>query len=118
MSAKEIDARVRSMVGDLEFVVLGKVDQGPLVSLLGKPKKLSTYLIGNPVLANRMFEQRPDVGLYAPLRVAIYEDDRGTSHFTYDRPTSILAQFEDGRIQAVAKILDQKMASLAEYLAQ
>jgi uncharacterized protein (DUF302 family) len=65
-----------------------------------------------------MFEQRPDVGLYAPLRVAIYEDDRGTSHFTYDRPTSILAQFEDGRIQAVAKILDQKMASLAEYLAQ
>jgi len=66
-TAKEIEAKVQSMAGDLEFMILGKIDQGPLVSLLGKPKKMTTYLIGNPVLANRMYEQHPAVGLYAPL---------------------------------------------------
>ncbi|MGH9875807.1 MAG: DUF302 domain-containing protein, partial [Pyrinomonadaceae bacterium] len=105
-------------VGDLGFMILGKIDQGPLVSLLGKPKKMTTYLIGNPVLANRMFEQHPGVGLYAPLRGSIYEDYEGKSHFTYDRPSTVLEQFENSEIRAVAKMLDEKMASLAAYLTQ
>jgi len=115
-TAKEIEAKVQSMAGDLEFMILGKIDQGPLVSLLGKPKKMTTYLIGNPVLANRMYEQHPAVGLYAPLRASAYQDDWGKSHFTYDRPSSLLAQFENTQIQAVGKILDEKMASLADTL--
>ena len=117
-AAGEIEAKVQSMVGDLGFVILGKIDQGPLVSLLGKPKKMTTYLIGNPVLANRMFEQHPGVGLYAPLRASIYEDYKGKSHFTYDRPSTVLEQFNNSEIRAVARMLDEKMASLADYLTQ
>src|SRR5262245_4594975 len=56
-SAVEIEARVQSSAGDLEFMQLGRIDQGTITSLLGKPKKMTTYLLGNPVLANRMFEQ-------------------------------------------------------------
>jgi uncharacterized protein (DUF302 family) len=118
VAAREIDAKVQSMVGDLGFMILGKIHEGPLVSLLGKPKKLTTYLIGNPVLANRMFEQQPEIGLYAPLRAAIYEDYKGKAHFTYDRPSSLLGQFENSQIQEVGNILDEKMAGLAEYLTQ
>jgi len=117
-SVREIEAKVQAMAGDLGFMVLGKIDQGPLVSLLGKPKKMTTYLIGNPVLANRMFEQHPGVGLYAPLRASIYEDYEGRSHFTYDRPSTLLGQFENSEIRAVAKMLDEKLASLAGYLTQ
>src|SRR5262249_57190958 len=73
-SAAEIESAVAGMVGDLGFMVLAKLDQGPLTSLLGQPKKLSVFLISNPVLANRMFEQHRGVGQYAPLRVVIYED--------------------------------------------
>jgi uncharacterized protein (DUF302 family) len=116
-TASEIERKVQSMVGDLGFVILGKVDQGPLVSRLGRPKKLTTYLIGNPVLANRMFERHPAVGLYAPVRATIYEDYEERCHFSYDRPSTLLAQFEDDQIRAVGEILDEKLADLAGYLA-
>jgi len=116
-SRREVEASVQAMVGDLGFMILGKIDQGPLVSLLGKPKKLSVYLIGNPVLANRMFEQNPAVGVYAPLRVSIYEDYEGKAHFTYEKPSSSLAQFDHAEIHAVAKMLDDKMNQLTAHIA-
>jgi uncharacterized protein (DUF302 family) len=116
-SAQEIERAIGNMVGDLGFIVLAKLDQGPLVSLLGKPKKMSLYLIGNPVLANRMYEQHPAVGLYAPLRASIYEDHVGKCHFTYERPSKLLEQFKSEEIRVVGRMLDQKMESLAVLLA-
>jgi len=117
LSAQEIERAIGGMVGELGFLVLAKLDQGPLVSLLGRSKKMSVYLIGNPVLANRMYEQHPAVGLYAPLRASIYEDYEGRSHFSYDRPSGLLEQFDNEEIRAVARILDQKMEVLADRLA-
>ena len=112
--AGEIEKTVQAMVGDLGFMHFAKLDQGPLVSLLGKQKRLTVYLLGNPVLANRMFEHRPDVGLYAPLRASVYEDDRGVAHLTYDRPSTLLQQFNQEDVTAVARMLDDRMAKLAE----
>lgn len=106
------------MVGNLEFMVLAKLDQGPLASCLGRPKKLVTYLIGNPVLANRVHERYPAVALYGPLRAAIHEDYEGRCHFSYDRPSTLLAQFEDDQVRAVAELLDRKLADLAAHLAR
>ena len=56
LSAQEIERAIGGMVGELGFLVLAKLDQGPLISLLGRAKKMSLYLIGNPVLANRTYE--------------------------------------------------------------
>src|SRR6516225_7455832 len=81
-SAAEIERSVQAMTGDLGFVRFAAVNQGPLVSSLGRTKRISVYLLGNPVLANRMFERRPEVGLYAPLRACVFEDYVGVSHFT------------------------------------
>ena len=112
--ARQIEHAVNEMVGDLGFMLFAKIDQGPLVSRLGQPKKMSVYLLGNPVLANRMYEQDRAVGLYAPLRVSIYEDPDGiTTHFSYDLPSSLLEQFSNGEMRAVGRVLDDKMATLA-----
>jgi uncharacterized protein (DUF302 family) len=78
---------------------------------------MSLYLIGNPVLANRMYEQDPAVGLYAPLRASIYEDKEGKCHITYELPSSLLEQFRNEEIRVVARLLDGKMESLAGRLA-
>lgn len=117
-TAAQVEETVQAMAGDLGLVTLAKIDQGPLVSLLGKPKKMTVYLIGNPVLANRMFEHHPAVGVYAPLRVAIYEDYAGVAHFTYERPSSLLAQFNNTEIGAIARVLDEKLTVLASHLAE
>jgi hypothetical protein len=117
-TSAEVQAAVGGSAGDLEFVILAKLEQGALTSLLGTPKKISTYLIGNPVIANRMFERDRAAGLYAPLRVTLYEDPAGTVHFAYDRPSTLLGSFEDAEIDAVARVLDEKMATLAARLVQ
>jgi hypothetical protein len=117
-SAREIQAAVALAQGDLELMILAKVVQGSLTSLLGTPKKLSVYLIGNPVIANRLFERNRGAGLYAPLRVSLYEDPSGKVHIAYDRPSSLLGSFEDAEINAVAALLDEKMATLSRRLAE
>jgi uncharacterized protein (DUF302 family) len=114
--ATEIQNAVQAMAGDLGFMHLAKLDQGPLVSLLGKRKKMTVYLLGNPVLANTMFEAFPEIGLYAPLRASVYEDDRDVTHFTYDRPSTLLQQFNNKDVTSVAQILDDRMSKLAEYV--
>jgi uncharacterized protein (DUF302 family) len=115
-SRSVIEEKVEGMTGDLEFMALHKIDPGPLVSQLGKPKKMSVYLIGNPVIANRMYDEDPATGLYAPLRVEIYEDYGGITHLTYDRPSSLFGQFQNTKIGAVAQLLDQKMSALTAWL--
>lgn len=116
-TADEVRAAVARAQGDLEFMILAKLVQGSLTSLLGTPKKISVYLMGNPVIANRMFEQNPAAGLYAPLRVSLYEDRAGAAHFAYDRPSSLLGSFGDAAIDEVAALLDDKMATLSSRLA-
>jgi uncharacterized protein (DUF302 family) len=51
-------------------------------------------------------------GLYAPLRVLIYEDDQGKTCLEYDKPSSLLGQFGDDKIAAVANMLDNKLEDL------
>ena len=60
-SPTQIEEAIEKMVGDFGFIALANLDAGPLVSLLGKPKEIAIYLIANPILANRMFEQNPAV---------------------------------------------------------
>ena len=61
-----------------------------------------------------MYDQRPAVGLYAPLRALIYEDEQGC--LTYERPSTLLEQFNNDEIRAVARMLDQRMEQLATRL--
>jgi uncharacterized protein (DUF302 family) len=51
-------------------------------------------------------------GLYAPLRLLLYDNDHGKTCLEYDRPSSLFGQFNDQRIAAVAATLDQKMEKL------
>jgi uncharacterized protein (DUF302 family) len=110
-----IEDALQVMVGDSGFIRLAKVDQRPLASLVGKPQRMAVYLLANPVLANRMCERHPAVGVYAPLRVSIYEEG-GRTHFTYDQPSGLLNQFDDEEIRAVGRILDDKVSALADYV--
>jgi hypothetical protein len=54
--------------------------------------------------------------LLAPLRASLYEDRAGAVHFTYDQPSTLLAQFEDDEIRTVAAMLDEKMRMLGDRI--
>jgi uncharacterized protein (DUF302 family) len=53
-------------------------------------------------------------GLYAPLRVLLYEDDEGKSCVEYDKPSSLLGQFGNAEVTKVAAMLDRKLEQSKE----
>jgi uncharacterized protein (DUF302 family) len=87
------------------FIFL-KRNHGALLQAIGQPRKALQYEIGNPHTASKMTRHRLAAGLYAPLRVVLYEDEKGGSIFEYDKPSSLFGQFDDERVSAVAHGLD------------
>ena len=81
-------------------------DHGSLLRITGHARKAVQYEIGNPLTASRMTRHQLAAGLYAPLRVVLYEDHEGNSVFEYDRPSSLFGQFGDQQINDVAHGLD------------
>jgi hypothetical protein len=70
------------------------------------------YLLGNPLFAVRMTQHDVRAGLYAPLRVLVYEDEGGKTCVEYDSPSSLFGQFGDANVTEVAEMLDRKLEHL------
>ena len=92
-----------------ELSIFNTRDHGGLLQITGQPRKAAQYAIGNPLTATRMTQHQLPASLYAPLRVLLYENEAGHAVFEYDRPTSLLGQFGDQRVTAVARELDASL---------
>jgi len=106
-------ARIEAMAGPSGFMLFGTNDHGSLLRLAGQKRKAVQYVVGNPLFALRMTQHDVRAGLYAPLRVLLYEDEEGKTCLEYDRPSSLFGQFGDGRISPTAAMLDRKLEALA-----
>jgi hypothetical protein len=93
-----------------ELFIFLKRDHGMLVGLYGKVRDAVQYEIGNPLSASRMTRYQLAAGLYAPLRVIIYEKADGGSCIEYDLPSSLFGQFGDDRVTEIARGLDVALA--------
>lgn len=93
-----------------ELAIFLSRDHGRLLRVAGHARKAMQYDIGNPLTASRMTRHQLAAGLYAPLRVILYEDETGGSVFEYDRPSSLFGQFGDEQVTAVARGLDAALA--------
>jgi len=76
---------IEKQLGTSGFSLFSTVDHGVLLSLAGKPRRVSQYAIGNPLLALQMVERLPEVALYAPLRLAVYEEEGALSQTLFSR---------------------------------
>jgi uncharacterized protein (DUF302 family) len=99
-------------LGQAVFTILGKFDQGALLTLGGKPTRAVQYAISNPLLAIQMIEHAQEVALYAPLRLAVYENRAGHAFVAYERFTSQLAQYPNPEIAPVAQLVEEKLEEL------
>jgi uncharacterized protein (DUF302 family) len=107
-----VRATLESMAGPSGFMLFTTNDHGTLLRLVGKLQNARQYVLGNPLFAIEMTRHAIGAGLYVPLRVLIYEDEDGTTWVEYDRPSSLLGQFGDPRIDRMAASLDQKLEAL------
>jgi uncharacterized protein (DUF302 family) len=105
-------ARVEAMAGPSGFMLFGTTDHGALLRIVGQKRKAVQYVVGNPLFALRMTQHDIRAGLYAPLRVLLYQNEEGKTCLEYDRPSSLFGQFGDDRITPTAALLDKKLEAL------
>ena len=89
--------------------IFSEFNHGALLRIYGKARNAVQYLIGNPLTASTMTRYGLAAGLYAPLRVILYEAEDGGSRFEYDLPSSLFGQFGDERITEVGRSLDVEL---------
>ncbi len=111
-SWEEAHQIIEQQLGTSGFTILSKIEPGALLRLSGKPTRATQYAIGNPLLAIQMIEQAPEAALYAPLRLAVYENRAGKAVVAYERFTSQLAQYPNPEIAPVAQLVEQKLEEL------
>jgi len=109
---EEARAKIEAMAGPSGFMLFGTTDHGALLRLVGQKRKAIQYVVGNPLIALQMTQHGIRAGLYAPLRVLIYEDEQGKTCVEYDRPSSLFGQFGNDRIAPTAAMLDKKLEDL------
>jgi uncharacterized protein (DUF302 family) len=106
-------SKIDSMAGPSGFMLFGTSDHGLLLGIAGRPRKAVQFVVGNPAIALQMTQHDLRAGLYAPLRVLLYQNEAGQTCLEYDKPTSLFGQFGNDRITPTASLLDQKLESLA-----
>jgi len=84
-------------------------DHGALLQIVGRKRNALQYEIGNPLTASKMTRHKLAAALYAPLRVVLFEDERGNGVFEYDKPSSFFGQFGDARVTEVGRCLDVEL---------
>jgi uncharacterized protein (DUF302 family) len=81
--------------------------------LLATAKKATLFVLGNPLIANRIFGHDLAAGLHVPLRLYVFSDTSGKTCIEYDKPSSLLNQFKNENVLAIAGMLDGKLEKLA-----
>jgi hypothetical protein len=95
--------------GDAGLVIFSIATHGDWLQILSQRRNAVQYVIGNVLVSTQMTQYELAAGLYAPLRIILYENSVGTATFECDRPSTLFGQYGDGRITATAKELDQKI---------
>jgi hypothetical protein len=94
------------------FLRYGTIDASPVFAAAGHKARSVIYLMGNHLIAETMYGHNPGIMLYAPLRLALYEDLDGQVHLSIDQPSDQFGSFGDPEISATGKLLDEKLAAL------
>jgi uncharacterized protein (DUF302 family) len=104
-----VKAELKKIQGDAGLVIFSVATHGDWLQILSGKRHAVQYVIGNVLVSTQMTRHELAAGLYAPLRIILYENKAGTATFEYDRPSSLFGQYDNESVTAVAKELDQKI---------
>lgn len=105
----EAEAVRRELEAGAALMICVKRDHGSTDRMIDFRRNCVQYEIGNPLTASKMTSKNLAAGLYAPLKVVLYENDTGGSTFEYDLPSDQFGQFEDTDVTEVAMQLDTEI---------
>jgi len=98
------------------FLIYFRNDVHPVMKAAGDEADCVAYLMGNHLIAERMFRHDPRAMLYAPLHTVIWEDLDGDAWFSVDQPSTQFSSLGIPAIDEVGIELDRKLAKLLDVL--
>ena len=111
---QSVEEHIKKMAGEEGLMLFDVQDHGKLLQLLVISKRAKQYVIGNPLIAMQMTRHDIRAGLYAPLRVLVYELDENSIQIEYDLPSSLFGQFHNSKVTEITRSLDHKLERLIE----
>jgi uncharacterized protein (DUF302 family) len=109
---QSVEVRLKESAGEEGLMLFNIQEHGKLLNIYGSLRKANQYVLGNPLIAIMMTRHDIRAGLYAPLRVLVYEAEDRSTRIEYDQPSSLFGQFENPEITTVARSLDTKLSNL------
>jgi len=107
----ELTRRLEELAQPNGFILLGRVDHG-LLNRLGREGASIQYAIGNPLVAARILARVPAGALYAPFRLAVYEDlEKGDVVIEFDDPADLMGSLGDAEVTEIGNRLSDKIRS-------
>lgn len=106
------EERLSKAAGEEGMMLFNIREHGKLQNIYGKFKNAKQYVVGNPLIATTMTRHDIRAGLYAPLRLLVYEADDHLTYIEFDKPSSLFGQFDNPEVTAVARSLDEKLLNL------
>ena len=82
----KVRERLEKAAGEEGLMLFSIRDHGRLLNLVGTPGKAKQYIIGNPLIAVTMTRHDIRAGLYAPLRILVYEAGDHSTRVEFDLP--------------------------------
>jgi uncharacterized protein (DUF302 family) len=108
----KVRERIEKAAGEEGLMLFTIREHGRLLSLSGAMRRARQYVIGNPLIAVTMTRHDIRAGLYAPLRILVYEAEDRSTRVEYDMPSSLFGQFNDPEVTVIAQSLDKKLANM------
>lgn len=113
-SFDEYSEEMEALAGRSNLIEVAFLDWGKVLTLAGVPMKAQLFVVGNPLTATKLLQAGgPEVGLYLPTRILVYEDSNGVAHVSYDKFGSIMEQHQNEGLSKVAGVIDGVLADLA-----
>lgn len=115
---EELRAALQKAAGDDGLVIHYIGVHGDWLVLKGQHKNGTEYFTGNILTAVEMTSVNMAAGLYAPLRIMVYENAQKGTTIEYDKPSTQLSQFHSAQIDAQGRSLDDRLAKLCASVLQ
>ena len=115
---EELRAALQRAAGNDGLVIHYIGVHGDWLVLKGQHKNGTEYFTGNVLTAVEMTNVNMAAGLYASLRIMVYENTQGGTTIEYDKPSTQLSQFHSAQIDAQGRSLDDRLAKLCASVLQ
>lgn len=98
------------------FLILWRADVDPFMGLAGNEARAVAYLVGNPVVSERMFRHDERVANCTAVLIELTQHSGEPVRLTVDQPSTRFETIEDAPIARVGRELDEMLAELLSRL--